>query len=89
MYAPGSLVHDIVNESTGMAYIEAKIRSMYQLRNKRGLKLHIMRMHVQKEMDIPKPLPVTHVTSEEVIANSDDDLNTEESETTEEERLLA
>ena len=33
MYAPGSLVHDIVNESTGMAYIEAKIRSMYQLRN--------------------------------------------------------
>ena len=31
-YAPGSLVHDIINESNGNAYIEAKIRSMYQLK---------------------------------------------------------
>ena len=32
-YAPGSLVQDIINESNGNAYIDAKIRSMYQLKN--------------------------------------------------------
>ena len=33
MYAPSSLVHDIINESNGNAYIDSKIRSMYQLKN--------------------------------------------------------
>ena len=33
MYAPSSLVHDIINESNGNAYIDSKIRSMYQLNN--------------------------------------------------------
>ena len=32
-YAPGSLVHDIINESTGNAYIDSRIRSMYQLKS--------------------------------------------------------
>ena len=32
-FAPGSLVHDIVNESTGNAYIDSRIRSMYQLKS--------------------------------------------------------
>ena len=31
-FAPGSLVHDIINESTGNAYIDSRIRSMYQLK---------------------------------------------------------
>ena len=32
-FAPGSLVHDIINESTGNAYIDSRIRSMYQLKS--------------------------------------------------------
>ena len=32
-YAPGSLVQDIINESNGNTYVDAKIRSMYQLKN--------------------------------------------------------
>ena len=32
-YAPGSLVHDIINESTGNSYIDSRIRSMYQLKS--------------------------------------------------------
>ena len=32
-FAPGSLVHDIINESTGNAYIVSRIRSMYQLKS--------------------------------------------------------
>ena len=32
-YAPTSLVHDIINESTGNDYIDKKIRSMYQLKS--------------------------------------------------------
>lgn len=32
-FAPNSLVHDIINESTGNGYIDAKIRSMYQLKS--------------------------------------------------------
>ena len=32
-FAPGSLVHDIINESTGNEYIDARIRSMYQLKS--------------------------------------------------------
>ena len=30
-FAPGPLVHDIINESTGNAYIDSRIRLMYQL----------------------------------------------------------
>ena len=32
-FAPGSLVHDIINESTGNEYIDSRIRSMYQLKS--------------------------------------------------------
>ena len=32
-FAPNSLVHDIINESTGNGYIDSRIRSMYQLRS--------------------------------------------------------
>lgn len=32
-YAPNSLVHDIINESTGNEYIDSRIRSMYQLKS--------------------------------------------------------
>jgi hypothetical protein len=32
-FASGSLVHDIINESTGNAYIDFRIRSIYQLKS--------------------------------------------------------
>ena len=32
-FATGSLVHDIINESTGNVYIDSRIRSMYQLKS--------------------------------------------------------
>ena len=32
-FAPNSLVHDIINESTGNEYIDSRIRSMYQLKS--------------------------------------------------------